>query len=50
MHAMAQSDRHARKYGNRRYSPWTDDPGVALHVAACFDGVDALPLVDAEPS
>jgi hypothetical protein len=50
MHAMAQSDRHAQRYGQRRHSLWTGDPGVALYVVACIDGNDALPLVDAEPS
>jgi hypothetical protein len=50
MHAIAQSDRHAEQYGRRRHSLWTGDPGVALYVAACIGGGDALPLVDAEPS
>jgi len=50
MHAIVQSDRDAARYGQRRYSLWTGDPGVALYVAACIDGGDRLPLFDAEPA
>lgn len=50
MHAIAQSDRDAARYGHRRYSLWTGDPGVALYVAACIDGSDRLPLFDPEPA
>jgi hypothetical protein len=48
MHAIAQSDRDLTRYGQRRYSLWTGDPGVALYVAACIDRRDELPLLDAE--
>jgi len=46
IHAIAQSDRHAERYGQRRYSLWTGDPGVALYVAACIDADDRLPMFD----
>jgi hypothetical protein len=46
MHAIAQSDDHAKRYRERRYSLWTGDPGVAVYVAACIEASDGLPMLD----
>ncbi|MEP6943978.1 MAG: LanC-like protein [Betaproteobacteria bacterium] len=46
MHSMAQSDRHFSEYGQRRYSLWTGDAGVAWYVWNCITGDDALPNLD----
>ena len=46
MHAIAQSDRHASEYGQRRYSLWTGDAGVAWYLWNCITGDDALPNLD----
>jgi hypothetical protein len=35
MHALEQCDRAAATYGQRRYSLWTGDPGVALFLQGC---------------
>jgi lantibiotic modifying enzyme len=48
MHAMAQSDRMAAEYGQRRHSLWTGDPGVACYAWSCIAGDDALPNLDPE--
>ncbi len=46
MHAIAQSDRMATEYKQRRYSLWTGDAGVACYLASCITGDDALPNLD----
>jgi lantibiotic modifying enzyme len=46
MHAIAQGDRHATEHGQRRYSLWTGDPGVAWYLWSCITGDDALPNLD----
>ena len=46
MHAIAQCDRMAAKYGRRRYSLWTGDPGVALFAQSCRLADDAVPSLD----
>jgi hypothetical protein len=46
MHAIAQSDRHAKEHGQRRYSLWTGDPGAAWYLWNCITGHDALPNLD----
>jgi hypothetical protein len=46
MHAIAQSDRMAARHGQRRYSLWTGDPGVALFAQSCRLADDALPTLD----
>jgi hypothetical protein len=35
---------HAIGQISRRYSLWTGDPGIALYLADCIDGVGSLPL------
>ena len=46
MHAIEQCDRAAATYGQRRYSLWTGDPGVALFVQSCRLADDAYPTLD----
>jgi len=46
MHALEQCDRAAATYGQRRYSLWTGDPGVALFVQGCRLADDAYPTLD----
>jgi len=48
MHAIAQSDKMANEYTQRRYSLWTGDAGVACFVASCIAGNDALPNLDSQ--
>ena len=44
MHAVAQVEQCRATYGRGRYSLWSGDPGTALYLADCIDGVGALPL------
>jgi len=46
MHAIEQCDRAAATYGQRRYSLWTGDPGVALFAQSCRLADDAYPTLD----
>jgi hypothetical protein len=46
MHAIEQCDRAAATYGQRRYSLWTGDPGVALFLQGCRLADDAYPTLD----
>jgi hypothetical protein len=46
MHAIEQCDRAAVTYGQRRYSLWTGDPGVALFVQGCRLADDSYPKLD----
>ena len=46
MHALAQSDKMAAEYKQRRYSLWTGDAGVACYVASCIAGDDTFPNLD----
>jgi hypothetical protein len=46
MHAIEHCDRAAAAYGQRRYSLWTGDPGVALFVQGCRLEDDAYPTLD----
>lgn len=46
MHAIQQCDRAAAAYGQRRYSLWTGDPGVALFLQSCRLADDAFPTLD----
>jgi lantibiotic modifying enzyme len=49
MHAIAQSEHHARIHGMRRYSLYTGDLGLAIYLAECIDGSDCWPSLDPEP-
>jgi len=46
MHAIVQSEAHAARYGMRRYSLYTGDPGLAIYLAQCIDGRAAWPGLD----
>ena len=46
LHALAQSASQIVEHGQRRYSLWTGDLGVALFVAACINGDSAFPTLD----
>jgi lantibiotic modifying enzyme len=46
MHAIEQSERHAREYGQRRYSLWTGDLGLAVYLWDCINGDGKFPTMD----
>jgi hypothetical protein len=46
MHAIAQFEEHAARYGQLRYSLWTGDPGLAIYLWRCIEGGSAFPTVD----
>ena len=46
MHAIAQSERHASEYRQRRYSLWTGDLGVAVYLWDCLNGQANFPTMD----
>jgi Lanthionine synthetase C-like protein len=46
MHALAQVESQIVEHGQRRYSLWTGDLGVALFAAACINGDSAFPTLD----
>jgi hypothetical protein len=46
MHAIAQSDAAHAAHGQRKFSLWTGDLGLALFLADCLDGRAAFPTLD----
>ncbi|HZC16505.1 MAG TPA: LanC-like protein, partial [Caulobacteraceae bacterium] len=46
MHAIAQSDAEAQALGQRRYSLWTGDPGVAVYLLDCIKARARFPTMD----
>ena len=46
MHAVEQSERHAREYGHRRYSLWTGDVGLAVYIGTVYNGEAKFPTMD----
>ena len=46
MHAIEQSERHATEYGQRRYSLWTGDLGLAIYLWDCIRGEARFPTMD----
>ena len=46
MHAIEQQERDANAYGQRRYSLWTGDLGVAVYLSNCIAGSDRFPTMD----
>jgi hypothetical protein len=46
MHAIGQSERHAREYGMRRYSLMTGDLGLATYLWNCVQGTARQPIFD----
>ena len=46
MHAIDQCDRAISKYGQRKYSLWTGDVGLAVYLWDCVRGVAKFPTLD----
>jgi lantibiotic modifying enzyme len=46
LHAALQGDEARATHGQRRYSVWTGDPGVALVLWQCIHGTAGMPLLD----
>lgn len=46
MHGIAQSEAHAARFGQMRYSLWTGDPGFAIYLWDCLRARAAFPTVD----
>jgi hypothetical protein len=47
MHSIMQSEREAEKHGQRRYTLWTGDAGLACYLWSCIAGDAAMPNFDA---
>ena len=45
MHAIDQSERALREYGQRKYSLWTGDLGLAIFLWDCIRGEGKLPAI-----
>jgi hypothetical protein len=46
MHGIAQTESHAARYGQMRYSLWTGDPGFAIYLWDCISARASFPTVD----
>ena len=46
MHGIAQTERHAQRYGQLRYSLWTGDPGFAIYLWDCVRAEGRFPTLD----
>ena len=46
MHAIAQSDALAAQHGQRRYTLWTGDLGLAVYLSSCLRADPAFPTLD----
>jgi lantibiotic modifying enzyme len=46
MHAIAQCDRALEKYGQRKYSLWTGDLGLAIYLWDCIRATAQFPTLD----
>jgi hypothetical protein len=46
MHAIEQSERHLREFGQRRYSLWTGDLGLAHYLSSCIEANNQFPTMD----
>jgi lantibiotic modifying enzyme len=46
MHAIQQYQRHAKQYGQLRYSLWTGDLGLAIYLWDCINGKPFFPTMD----
>jgi lantibiotic modifying enzyme len=46
MHSIEQSERMVDQYGQRRYSLWTGDLGVAVYLWDCIETVPKFPTMD----
>ena len=46
MHAIGQADRAAAEHGQRKFSVWTGDLGLALYLCDCVAGSSDFPMLD----
>ncbi|HQR11674.1 MAG TPA: lanthionine synthetase LanC family protein [Casimicrobiaceae bacterium] len=46
MQTIEQCAAHAARYGQRRFSLWTGDLGVAMFVQSCLEENDDFPTLD----
>jgi lantibiotic modifying enzyme len=46
MHAIVQSERARQHYGQRRYTLWTGDAGLAIYLWHCITGAGDVPGID----
>ena len=46
MHAIRQYERHAKQYGQLRYSLWTGDLGLAIYLWDCVTQEPKIPTMD----
>jgi DUF1680 family protein len=46
MHAIDQCDRALREYGQRKYSLWTGDLGLAIYLWDCSRATAKFPTLD----
>jgi hypothetical protein len=46
MHGIAQTEEHAVRYGQGRYSLWTGDPGFAIYLWDCVRAKAQFPTLD----
>jgi len=47
MHAITQNERALEKYGQRKYSLWTGDLGLAVYLWNCVRATAEFPILDA---
>jgi len=46
MHAIEQAERGKRAYGQRKFSLWTGDLGLAVFLLDCIYATDAMPMLE----
>ena len=46
MHAIDQCDRALEKYGQRKFSLWTGDLGLAIYLWDCIRATAKFPTLD----
>lgn len=46
MHAIEQSERALARYGQRKFSLWTGDLGLAVYLWDCAQAQTRIPLLD----
>jgi hypothetical protein len=46
MHGIAQTEHHAQRYGQLRYSLWTGDLGFAIYLRDCIEADPRFPTLD----
>ena len=46
MHGIVQTETHAARYGRMRHSLWTGDPGFAIYLHDCIEGVGRFPTLE----